>query len=178
MTDFVKHYPRLCDACNRTIATIASHMPDLEDTDDPEAPLNKAADNGLLCGGRTCRRGWSVGDEAYYEGWVVTLTGYVSGGGFFEAESKGGGQYYPAPEELKPIPEFMLEIDELDEQIQQLSRRVKKALNDVPAETPTDTLSIDRERMSLHGMILVLNDMAQASDDLYNNRRLYHRSHA
>lgn len=110
MTDFVTHYPHLCDSCNRIIRQVAAHMPDFEDTDDPEAPINKAADNSLLCGGHTCRHGWDVGDDAWYRGRFVTLTHWTTWG-FFDAETKGGETLYPEPEELKPVPSYLMTIE-------------------------------------------------------------------
>lgn len=178
MTEFVTHYPHLCEKCNRMIGLMAAHMSEFKDADDPEAPIMKAADNRLLCGGRTCRHGWSIGDTAWYDGQIVTLTGYSSGGGMFDAESETGETLYPDPEDLSPVPEFLPEIEELDAAIIELQKRIGQKLENVAPETPTETISVEREREALRTMGHALTDMGHSANHLYNTWRRYRRAYA
>lgn len=49
-------YTWLCDSCRKTLAQITSMMPDMEDTDDPEAPVNLMYDRQMFCGGMECTK--------------------------------------------------------------------------------------------------------------------------
>jgi hypothetical protein len=178
MTDYVTDYPRLCDKCNRIIRLMAAHMGEFEDTDDPEAPINKAADNRLLCGGRTCKRGWNVGERAYYDGDIVVLKEWIGGGGFFEAETEYGTDVYPDAEDLHPLPEFLEDVEKLDKLQTNLRNRVAEKLEELPCRTPTETISVARERTALRGMLEALDGMSVYADYLYNKRCAYGRAYS
>ena len=49
-----KDYPWLCSVCRDQIDAISEMLPDMEDTDDPEAACNFCYDHGMFCGGHEC----------------------------------------------------------------------------------------------------------------------------
>ena len=51
-------YPWLCKECRATIESIAILYREgvMEDTDNEEAPCDKAYDEGLFCGGHECAK--------------------------------------------------------------------------------------------------------------------------
>jgi len=55
-----KDYPHLCPTCQSVVDQCVEVVRDGEDFNDEEAPLMFAADNNLLCGGRTCKQNEEV----------------------------------------------------------------------------------------------------------------------
>jgi hypothetical protein len=112
---FITDYKNLCSACNMVIAEIAAVMPEMPDTDDPEAPFMIASDRGMLCGGRTCKGGFQIGDKVVYQGRLAATlkefcqhTGRWKIAGTVEAWSYRGDEFpavdfegWAKPEELE-----------------------------------------------------------------------------
>ena len=109
-----KDYDNLCKMCQRAIddcLTIVSIGPD---TDDTEAPYMFAADNGFLCGGRTCAGGLTPGQvckwHGYYREQIVVLRVFHRRGGFWLAEDVVGGEVYPDAEDLETVSESLAPV--------------------------------------------------------------------
>ena len=52
-----KDYPWLCSMCQAVVTQLAGEMQNMDDVyaADEEGPCNIAYDNGLFCGGHTCK---------------------------------------------------------------------------------------------------------------------------